>query len=101
MYGVAIGRRHQRGQGLGRAPGQDGDSQGQPAIEHTNDVTAAGTTVAVGALISANEVSNPNGVTTLSLGSSKYVRGGWLISLSSGSTLAGGHLAGVIELVRN
>jgi hypothetical protein len=85
--------------GWGALAGKTGNFQGAPAIEHTNDVRAAGTVVQVGSNITANGVSDPNGVTSLSLGSSRYIREGWLVSVTSGGTLACGNLGGVVEFI--
>jgi hypothetical protein len=38
-------------------------------------------------------------MTAVTTGSSKYLRVGWLVSLTTGSSLGTGNLAGVVELV--
>ena len=85
------------GRGYGALAGKTGNFQGQPAVEYTNDVRVAGTVVAVGAAITANGVSDPTGFTALSVTAYRFIRTGWLVSLTAGAVLAGGNLSGVIE----
>jgi hypothetical protein len=89
--------------GWGELAAKNGNFQGAPAVQFANDTRAPASfvNVQVGSNISAVGPSDPNGITSLSSSSAnaRYVRVGWLTSLSSGSTLATGALAGVIELI--
>jgi len=84
--------------GWGELRGRTGNFQAKPAVQLANDVRSPGSAIQVGAAITSDGVSDPSGNTAVSSGTSKYVRVGWLVSLTSGSTLAGGALAGTVEL---
>jgi hypothetical protein len=45
-------------------------------------------------------VYDPNGVTSVASGSYRFIRAGWLVKLTSGSTLATANIAGVVELIQ-
>lgn len=93
--GVALAK------GWGEARGRNGNVTATPAVQFANDPrNASGAGTAVGATLSADGVSDPNGNTTVSSGSNKYVRGGWNVALSSGTTLATMTVSGVIQIIR-
>jgi hypothetical protein len=79
--------------------GKNGNIQVKPAVQVANDVRNPGTATAVGATVTADGVSDPNANTALTTGSAKYARVGWLVSLTSGATLATASLAGTVELI--
>ena len=85
--------------GWGELRGKTGSFQGKPAVQVANDVRSPGASTAVGAAISSDGVSDPTGNVAVTAGSSKYIRAGWLVSLTSGATLATGSLGGVVELI--
>ncbi len=87
------------GKGSGELAGKTNQINVTPAVQVTNDVRAPGATTAVGQGMSANGVSDPNGNTAITTGSSRYIRPGWLVNLTSGSTLSTGNVCGVIELI--
>lgn len=91
------------GKGWGEMRGKNGNIGATPAVQFTNDPHDPGTgnVTPVGAQITADGVSDPNGNTALSSGSFRYVRAGWNVALSSGATLATASVAGVIELIRS
>lgn len=86
--------------GWGELRGKTGSFQAKPAVQVANDVRSPGTATAVGTAISTDGVSDPNGVVSVTnAGSTKYARAGWLVSLTAGTTLGTGNLAGVVELI--
>jgi hypothetical protein len=78
--------------GWGELRGKTGAFQGKPAVQVANDVRSPGAATAVGAAITSDSVSDPGGM-------DEYLRVGWLVSLTTGSSLGTGNLAGVVELV--
>ena len=81
---------------------RNGNVTAIPGIQLTNDVhSPGGSATSVGATMSADGVSDPSGVTAISTGAYRYVRGGWIVQLSSGGTLATAAVAGVIELLQS
>lgn len=87
------------GRGWGELRGRTGNFQVKPAVQLANDVRSPGAATAVGSALSADGVSDPGAVTALSTGASRYIRVGWLVSLTSGSTLGFGAAAGTVELI--
>jgi len=85
--------------GYGEMRGRTGQFQAKPAVQLANDVRSPSAGTAVGATLTGDGVSDPNGNTAITSGTSKYVRPGWLVSLVTGSTLATAQLAGVVELI--
>ena len=85
--------------GWGELRGKTGSFQAKPAVQLANDVRSPGAATAVGAAISADGVSDPSSYVSLSTGGSRYIRVGWLVSLTAGSTLATGSVAGLVELI--
>jgi hypothetical protein len=86
--------------GWGELRGKTGNFQGEPAVQVANDVRSPGSATAVGSALTADGVSDPSAPTSVTNATtSKYARPGWLVSLTSGTTLATGSLAGVVELV--
>ena len=80
---------------------RNGNLTATPAIQLTNDTHDPGTSsTAVGSTVSADGVSDPNGVTTVSTGAYRFVRPGWNVVLSAGTTLATASVTGVVELIR-
>jgi hypothetical protein len=79
--------------------GKTGNFQAEPAVQVANDVRSPGAATAVGSALTADGVSDPNGHVVVTTASSKYIRPGWLVSLTSGTTLAFGSLAGVVVLI--
>lgn len=78
--------------------GRTGNFQGQAAVQTATDIRNPDTpAIAIGALIAADGVSDPNGETSIASGTKRYIRPGWLVSLTSGSTLATGTLMGDVE----
>jgi hypothetical protein len=73
-----------------------------PAVQLANDVrNPNASATAVGVALTANGVSDPNGSTTLSTGSFKYLRAGWNVTLTSGSSVGTGVVAGIIQLLQD
>jgi hypothetical protein len=89
--------------GYGEMRGRNGNVTATPAVQTTNDVHDPGgsSTTPVGSTISTDGVSDPNGANAVSTGSARFIRGGWLVTLSSTTNLATAAVAGVIELIRN
>jgi hypothetical protein len=85
--------------GHGEMRGKTGNFQARPAVQVANDTRSPGTATAVGSGLAADGVSDPNGITALTTGSSKYIRPGWLVSLTSGTTLGTAQLGGAIDLI--
>jgi hypothetical protein len=84
----------------GEMRGRNGNFQITPAIQLANDVRSASpSTTAIGAVASADGMIDPT-TTTVSAGTARYARPGFLVALSSGSTFATGSFAGVFELIR-
>lgn len=91
-------RNVQSARGWGELRNRTGLFQARPAVQVANDVRSPGTVTAVGAMISADGVSDPTAPVSISSSTtSKYMRVGWLVSLTSGNTLGTGALAGVVE----
>jgi hypothetical protein len=87
--------------GWGEMRGRNGQITATPAVQLTNDVHDPPTTAtAVGATMSADGPSDPNGTTALSTGGYRYARGGWIVTLSSTTTLSTAVVAGGIALIR-
>jgi hypothetical protein len=91
------------GRGWGELAAKNGNFQGAPAVQFANDHRdpKSFVNVQVGTNIDTVGSSDPSAVASLSAQSAgaRYVRVGWLLSLSSGTTLASGALSGVIELI--
>ena len=89
--------------GWGELRGKTGNFQAKPAVQVANDVRSPGASTAVGGFVGGvggvDGVSDPTGNVAVTAGTSKYIRAGWLVSLSSGTTLATGSLGGVVELI--
>jgi hypothetical protein len=69
----------------GEMRGRNGNFQITPAIQLANDVrTASPSTTAVGAAVLADGMIDPN-TTTVSAGTSRYARPGFLVALSVSS----------------
>jgi hypothetical protein len=85
--------------GYGELRGRTGNFQIKPAVQVANDVRSPGSATQVGAAIAADGVSDPNGEQAVTTGTSKYIRVGWLVSNTSGSTLSFGAAAGIVELI--
>jgi hypothetical protein len=88
--------------GWGELAHRTGNLSVTPAVQFANDVRAPNlSATAVGAAMIAAGVSDPNGNTTLSTGAFKYLRVGWNVVLTSGSSVGSGVVSGVIELIRS
>jgi hypothetical protein len=85
--------------GWGELAGKTNQMQVTPAVQVANDIRSPGTATAVGQSISGNGVSDPNGSASVTTGSSKYIRPGWLVQTTSGTTLSTGNVSGVIEFI--
>lgn len=82
--------------------GRNGNITATPAVQLANDVhDPGGTATSVGATMSADGPSDPNGNTTLSTGSYRFARAGWNVTLSAGTTLATAAVAGGVALMRS
>ncbi len=79
----------------GELSGLNGNCQARPAVQLANDIRSPDAALGIGAVKTANGVLDP---TTLSLttGSKASIRPGWLVSLSSGQTLASVSVLGTI-----
>lgn len=78
--------------------GRNGNAQAQAAVQTANDIRNPDTpAIGVGAAMTADGVSDPNGETSIASGTKRYIRSGWLVSLTSGSTLATAAVGGEIE----
>lgn len=78
--------------------GKTGNFQAQAAVQTANDIRNPDTpAIGVGSLMTADGVADPNGETNIASGTKRYIRPGWLVSLTSGSTLAFATLMGEIE----
>jgi hypothetical protein len=87
--------------GWGEIRGRNGNLQAIPAVQVTNDVHDPGAvTTACGPTLTTDDVYDPNGVTSVASGSYRFIRAGWLVKLTSGSTLATANIAGVVELIQ-
>lgn len=80
--------------------GRAGELPCQPAVGHSNDIRSAGTAVAISSFNGTISVSDPSGDVELTLGSSKFIRAGWLVSAVSGLKPAGGRASGVVQLLQ-
>ncbi len=49
--------------------------------------------------MTADGMSDPAGETNIASGTKQYIRAGWLVSVSSGSTLACGSVAGEVQFI--
>jgi hypothetical protein len=85
--------------GWGELRGKLGNFQAKPAVQVANDVRSPGASTAVGPAITADGVSDPSGNVAVTAGTSKYVRPGWLVSLTAAGSLSTGNLAGQIDLI--
>ncbi len=85
--------------GWGEMGQKTNQMQVTPAVQVANDTRNPGSSTAVGAAISTVSTSDPNGVQAVSTGSSKFIRPGWLVQTTSGSTLSTGNVSGVIQLI--
>jgi hypothetical protein len=88
--------------GWGEIRGRTGNLTAIPAIQLTNDTHDPGANITnCGPTLSTDGVYDPTGVTSVSSGSYRFVRAGWVVQLSAGTTLAVGSIAGVVELVQS
>ena len=59
------------------------------------------TSTTVGSSKSSDGVTDPNGVTSVTSGSDRFIRAGYQVVLTSGSALATASIAGTIELIQS
>jgi hypothetical protein len=80
---------------LGELRGQFGNAQVRAAVQLANDVRSPDAATAIGTATSTNGPIDPTQASVSSSGKT-YIRPGWLVSLSSGGTLAGLAVSGTI-----
>jgi hypothetical protein len=90
------------GRGWGEIRGRTGNLTVIPAVNLSNDVHDPGASVTnCGPTLSTDGVYDPTGVTALSSGAFRFVRAGWVVQLSAGTTLAAASVGGVVELIQS
>jgi hypothetical protein len=78
---------------------RNGLIQVQPAVQVTNDIRANYTQTGLSPTMTTDGVYDPSAAAAItSSGTSRYMRSGWLISLTSGNTLATAWVGGAVEL---
>lgn len=88
--------------GWGEMANRTGLLSATPAVQFANDVRSPqASATSVGVALTATGVSDPNGNTTLSTGSFKYLRAGWNVTLTSGTSVGTAVVAGLIQLIRS
>jgi hypothetical protein len=89
-----------RVRGWGEMRGATGEITATPAVQLSNDPrNPPATATAVGATLSADGVSDPTGATALATGAFRFIRPGWNVKLSSGTTLATATVAGAVQFI--
>lgn len=83
----------------GEMRGANGLFRAQPGIQVANDVRTPGSITLIGSLLAADGVFDPATAVAVTNGaSSRFMRPGWSVSLSSGTNLATAGLYCIIEL---
>jgi hypothetical protein len=88
--------------GWGEMRCRNGNITATPAVQFANDPrNPDATATGVGSTLSADGVSDPNGITALSSTTKKLARAGWNLSLTSGTVLSTAWVSGAVDLIRN
>ncbi len=84
----------------GEMRGRTGNMQVQAAVQTANDIRSPDTpAIGIGAIMNTDGVGDPTGETAISSGAKQFIRPGWLVSLTSGATLAFAVACGEVQLI--
>jgi hypothetical protein len=83
--------------GYGELRGKTGNFQCRPGVQLCNDPRNPSAANPIGSVITADGCLDASAYTTVSTVAARYMRFGWLVSLTSGSTLGTGFVTGAVE----